>query len=108
MSTRLQPDESETRAGNAPAAASPQGPPLVPLDAAIFKDVRVQLRARLGEATLTVEDLLALKAGSVVTLDSPLNAPVELRLNASVVARGEIVAVGEHFGLRIVDVAKTS
>jgi flagellar motor switch protein FliN/FliY len=83
------------------------GPSLVSLDAAIFKDVQVELRARLGLATLSVDALLALKSGSVVQLDTKLNDLVELRLNDSIVALGEIVAVGDHFGLRIVNVAQS-
>ncbi|HEY2710707.1 MAG TPA: FliM/FliN family flagellar motor switch protein [Caulobacteraceae bacterium] len=78
------------------------------LDSAIFKEVNVALKVRLGEFTITVEDLLALKAGSVVKLESRLNDLVELRLNDTVVARGEIIAVGDNFGVRIVDVAQTS
>lgn len=89
------------------AAPAGEGPPLVSLDSAILKDVSVDLKARLGEAKLSVEELLALRAGSIVKLDAKLNDLVELRLNASIVARGEIVAVGEHFGLRIVEVLQS-
>jgi flagellar motor switch protein FliN/FliY len=84
------------------------GQQLLSIDSAIFRDVRVVLRARLGEATLSVEELLALKAGSVVTLETALNEPIELRLNDALVARGEIVAVGDSFGVRIVEVAQIS
>ena len=90
------------------AAVAGHGGSLVHLDSSIFKDVHVDLKAKLGEAKLSVEELLALKPGSVVKLESQLSDLVELRLNASVVARGEIVAVGDHFGLRIVEVAHTS
>jgi flagellar motor switch protein FliN len=84
------------------------GASLVSLGSGVLKEVQVELKARLGRASLSVEELLALKAGSVVKLESKLNDLVELRLNASVVAHGEIVAVGEHFGLRIVNIAKIS
>ena len=99
------PDQPDALDGKAETPVDLKGPPLVSLDSAIFKDVNVDLKARLGEVTLTVEDLLQLRAGSVVTLAAKLNDLVELRLNDSVVARGEIVAVGDHFGVRIVDVA---
>lgn len=72
----------------------------------IFKDVRVTLDAALGRAELSVHDLLALKSGSVVRLDAQLNDLVELRLNDSLVARGEIVAVDSQFGVRIVEIAQ--
>ena len=89
------------------AQPSRGGEPLVALDAALFKDVQVELKARLGLVTVSVDTLLGLKSGSVLKLDAKLNDLVELRLNDAVVALGEIVAVGDHFGLRIVDVAKT-
>jgi flagellar motor switch protein FliN/FliY len=77
------------------------------IDPAIFKDVRVSLRAKLGEAELSVEELLALKSGSTVKLDVKMNDLVELRLNDALVARGEIVAVDDNFGVRIVEIAQT-
>ncbi|HYF22973.1 MAG TPA: FliM/FliN family flagellar motor switch protein [Caulobacteraceae bacterium] len=82
--------------------------PLVPLDSALFKDVNVAIQAKLGLATLSVEELLALRAGSVVKLDVRLNELIELRLNQSLVARGEIVAVDDHFGVRIVEIAEVA
>jgi flagellar motor switch protein FliN len=82
-----------------------QGEPLAPLGAAIFKDIQVELDAKLGRTVLSVEALTNLRAGSVVTLDLGLNDLVELRLNGSIVARGEIVAVDDHFGVRIVEIA---
>ena len=82
----------------------PKAKPLVSIDSAIFKDVQVALTARLGRADLSVQELLALKSGSVVKLDLKINEPIELRLQDSLVARGEIVAVGDHFGVRIIEV----
>lgn len=79
--------------------------PIVSMDAAIFQDVNVSLLARLGQVTLSVADLLALKSGSVVKLDLKMNDLIELRLNQSLVARGEIVAVDDNFGVRIVEIA---
>lgn len=91
-----------------PPAAPPapdEGAPLVGLDAAVFKSVRVALRARLGEVALSVEELLALKSGQVLQLDRMLGEPLELLLNDTLVARGEIVAVDDHFAIRLTDVA---
>ena len=79
---------------------------LVSLDSAIFQAVRVRLEARLGEVSLTVEEMLALKEGSVLKLGSRLNDTVDLYLDEQLVARGEIVAVDDHFGVRITDLAE--
>lgn len=88
------------------SAAEPTGKPLLSIESAILKDVPVALQARLGEATLTIEELLALRAGSVVKLDLKINDLVELRLNNALVARGEIVAVDDSFGVRIVEIVQ--
>lgn len=87
------------------AAADEAGAPLVPLDSAIFRDVRVELKVKLGQATLSIEELLALKSGAVLKLDQLMSEPVELVLNDALVARGEIVAVDDNFGIRLLEVA---
>lgn len=81
------------------------GSPLVALDSAIFKDVHVDLVAKLGAVSLSIEDLLAMKAGAVLKLDRQMTEPVDLYLNDALVARGEIVAVDDSFAVRIVEVA---
>lgn len=78
---------------------------LLGVNPAIVGGIEVTLEALLGEARLTLAALAALKAGGVVTLAAPLNHPVELRLNGAVVARGELVAVGEQFGVRLTEVS---
>jgi flagellar motor switch protein FliN/FliY len=71
----------------------------------LFAGVRVSLEARLGEAPMTVESLMALKAGAIVNLETGLADHVGLYLNDMLVARGEIVAVGGKYGVRIVELA---
>ena len=81
-------------------------PPLLSIESAIVKNVRVSLHARLGKVEMSLEELLALEAGSVLTLDLRMNELVELTLNDEPVARGEIVAVDDNFGIRIVEIAE--
>jgi flagellar motor switch protein FliN/FliY len=90
-----------------PATGSADPPSLVSMEAAIYKDVRVCLQAMLGRTEVSVEELLGLKAGSVLKLDHRLNELVELRLNDSLVALGEIVAVDDNFGVRIVEIKES-
>jgi flagellar motor switch protein FliN/FliY len=90
--TSLRPD-GETR--------KKKGPPLVSLDAAILGDVDVRLSAILGHGSIAVRDLLELEDGSVLNLDTPLDGMIDVTLNGRIVARGEIVAVGDKFGVRI-------
>lgn len=91
---------------NHQADAEPK--PLVGIESAIFKDVSVELQARLGAVSLSIGELLALKSGSVLKLDVKLNDPIELRLNQTLVARGEIVAVDDNFGVRLTEVSEIS
>jgi flagellar motor switch protein FliN/FliY len=97
-----------TQAAAQSDAKLPLASGLVPvsLDVAIFREVSVELKARLGLATLSIEEVLSLKSGSVVKLDAKLNDLIQLSLNGSIIALGEIVAVGDHFGLRIIEVAR--
>jgi len=54
---------------------------------------------------MTVSQFTALKVGEAVRLDAALNQSVELRLNGAIVARGELVAVDDRFGVRLTEVA---
>jgi flagellar motor switch protein FliN/FliY len=103
----LNPDTSEPPPGkgNGHAAGNGVGRPLLPPDSPLLKGLNVTLEARLGEAVLAIADLLALRAGSVLSLETRLNEPVEIYLNEALVGRGEIVAVDDRFGVRIVEIA---
>ncbi len=64
--------------------------------------VGVTVETYMGAAQMTVAELNALQNGALITLDQALNALVELRVNGVPIARGELVAVGDKFGVRIV------
>lgn len=110
MDTRLENSPSKSagtsRGKGDGASVGTESRPVISADSPIFKDARVVLKATLGEAELSVQDILALRAGSVVELDTKLNGLVELRLNGSRIARGEIVAVEDCFAVRIVEIAQ--
>lgn len=78
---------------------------LAPINAELFRGVGVALEVRLGRSVTTVESIMALKGGSVVALETGLADHVDICLNDTVIARGEIVAVGEKYGVRIVEIA---
>src|SRR5437879_2230321 len=71
----------------------------------LLKGVRISLEVRLGNATMTVEQMMTIKQGSVLPLEVGLVEHAELYLNDILVARAEIVAVGDKFGVRIVEIA---
>ena len=74
------------------------------IDEALIAGVEVVLEARLGSARMTVAELMALKAGDDIPLDASLNRDVELMLNGVAVARGELVSVGDQFGVRLLEI----
>ena len=78
--------------------------PVLKRDLALLGHVSVPLQVMLGSTELTVERLFALKAGETVALDVGLDDPVALRLDGKTIARGHLVAVGDHFGLRITEI----
>ncbi|HYD85996.1 MAG TPA: FliM/FliN family flagellar motor switch protein [Vitreimonas sp.] len=69
--------------------------------AKLADNVDVVIETFLGGANMTIGELNALNADDVVTLDCPLNALVELRVNGVPIGCGELVAVGDKFGVRI-------
>ncbi len=67
-------------------------------------DVPLRLSAELGSCQMTMEELLELGVGSVIQLDQPANANVDVYVNQMLVARGEVVVAEENFGIRIKEV----
>ncbi len=70
----------------------------------LLLNVSLALSAELGRRTLRLGELLKLGPGSVIDLDRRADAPVDLLVNGRLVARGEIVAVDERYGVRITEV----
>ncbi|MBU6405635.1 MAG: flagellar motor switch protein FliN [Alphaproteobacteria bacterium] len=73
--------------------------------AAVF-DVPVNIQAVLGRAHLDVAQLLRLGNGSVVELDRKVGEPIEIFVNNRLVARGEVVLVGENLGVTMTEIIK--
>lgn len=83
---------------------SPSGNALFDGRHELIKDVKVRLSVVIGRAELTVEQLFDLKHSSVIALDALADEPVEVVLNGRTIARGELVVVGETFGVRLTEV----
>lgn len=67
--------------------------------------VKVKVCVRVGSVETSVAELLQLKQGSVLALDRLVDQPLDVLVDEHVVARGVLVAVGEHFGVRISETA---
>lgn len=69
--------------------------------------VPVQLRVEAGRCRLRLDELLALKKGSLLTLDSETGSPLELYANDVLIGRGSIVRIGNKTGIKITETART-
>jgi flagellar motor switch protein FliN/FliY len=75
-----------------------------PPDLRRLSDVPIDLTVEIGRARMTVGETLELRQGSVVTLNRMAGEPVDLLVNGTPIARGEVVVIDEQFGVRITDV----
>lgn len=83
---------------DAPAAGAP-----VIASASPLLSVRTRLEVCVGEAEMTVGELLAARDGHVLKLNRNVDQPVDIRLDGKVVARGVLVAVGDTFAVRLTE-----
>jgi len=80
-----------------------QGSPVLGGNLNVIHGVKVHLRVSVGQVTLTLGELLGLKEGGTLKLESSLDVPVDVLLEDKVVARGQLVAVDDNFGVRITE-----
>ncbi|MDZ7678937.1 MAG: flagellar motor switch protein FliN [Acidimicrobiales bacterium] len=70
----------------------------------LLRNVEMDVTAELGRSRMTVADLLSLTPGSVVELDKVAGSPIDLLVNGTLIARGEVVVIDEEFGVRISEI----
>lgn len=70
----------------------------------LIRNVKVRLTVSVGRSELTVKDLFDLKENATLALDRSVRAPVDVLLEGKVIARGNLVAVGENFGVQISEI----
>lgn len=85
--------------------ATANAEPAVKPDVAMIGHVEVSLAAQVGTITTSIDKLFALKSGDVLSMNELLDSPLTLMLNGRPVARGELVAVDDNFGVRILELA---
>jgi flagellar motor switch protein FliN/FliY len=71
-----------------------------------LESVSVEVAVEIGRTSMTLGDALALAPGSIVTLGRPADQPVDLLVNGRPIARGEVIAVDEEFGLRVTEIIR--
>ncbi len=90
-------DLHEEGAGAAPAAGQE-------VNLEFILDVPVTLSMEVGRTRVPIRNLLQLNQGSVVELDREAGEPLDVYVNGTLIAHGEVVVVNEKFGIRLTDV----
>ena len=71
-------------------------------------DIPVQITVELGRTKITIKNLLQLAHGSVVELDAMAGEPMDVLVNGTLIAQGEVVVVNDKFGIRLTDIVNPS
>ncbi len=79
-----------------PASGSP--------DLDVILDIPVSISMEVGRTSITIRNLLQLNQGSVIELDRLAGEPLDVLVNGTLIAHGEVVVVNEKFGIRMTDV----
>lgn len=99
----VQPDLDELVDSAAPMAANPDGP-----DLDVILDIPVRISMEVGSTDISIRNLLQLNQGSVIELDRLAGEPLDVFVNGTLIAHGEVVVVNDKFGIRMTDVISPS
>ena len=102
-STQNQSPDDAHVAGAAEDTASQNGGGLDALHA--LRNIPVTVSIELGRTRMSLSELLALGPGSVVELNRMVDEPMDVLVNGTLVARGEVVVIDDNFGVRMTEVA---
>ena len=70
----------------------------------VILDIPVTISMEVGRTSITIRNLLQLNQGSVIELDRLAGEPLDVLVNGTLIAHGEVVVVNEKFGIRMTDV----
>ncbi|HEY9051340.1 MAG TPA: flagellar motor switch protein FliN [Gammaproteobacteria bacterium] len=70
----------------------------------VVLDIPVTISMEIGRTKISIRNLLQLNQGSVVELDRLAGEPMDVLVNGTLIARGEVVVVNEKFGIRLTDI----
>lgn len=78
------------------------------INAEVLQNISVTMSIEVGRAMIKIKDLMRLTQGSVVELDRIAGEPLDLLINNTVVAQGEVVLVNDRYGIRLTRVVPAS
>ena len=70
----------------------------------VLENIDVKLTVEVGGAEIKLRELLRINEGSVIELDRLAGDPLDILINGTMIAKGEVVMVGERFGIRFVEI----
>jgi len=98
----------EEQAGNEKRAAMSElrddSMPSSDVNLDVVLDIPVSISMEIGRTKISIRNLLQLNQGSVVELDRLAGEPMDVLVNGTLIARGEVVVVNEKFGIRLTDI----
>lgn len=104
-------EQEEASGGTAAAEPAPldeftESEPHVPREEnlEVILDIPVTISMEIGRTKISIRNLLQLNQGSVVELDRLAGEPMDVLVNGTLIAHGEVVVVNEKFGIRLTDV----
>lgn len=68
-----------------------------------LRDVQLSVTVELGRTSMSVSEVLSLEIGSVIELDRAAGAPIDVRVNGTLLARGEVVVVDDEYAIRVTE-----
>jgi len=74
----------------------------------VILDIPVTVSMEVGNTEITIRNLLQLNKGSVIELDRMAGEPLDVLVNGTLIAHGQVVVVNEKFGIRLTDVVSPS
>ncbi len=77
-------------------------------DLDVILDIPVSISMEVGSTEIAIRNLLQLSQGSVIELDRMAGEPLDIKVNGTLIAHGEVVVVNERFGIRLTDVVSPS
>ena len=112
--------DAEAKNSSPDPKATPEKPSLGPtpddfemsnpgnIDPEVLQNISVSLAIEVGRTQIKIKDLMRLTQGSVVELDRIAGEPLDLLVNDTVVAQGEVVLVNDRYGIRLTRVVPSS
>lgn len=100
----LQEQNAAERSPSAASAGTAATPAALLDDLNLVLDIPVKVTVELGRTRMTINDLLCLSQGAIVTLEGMVGEPLDILINGYLIAQGEVVVVSDKFGIRITEI----